>query len=782
MGPPLGRGVPSGGPLGGGQTKPFLQHHPCSAVFLANPGVLLAAASGMVVAALGLLLLVPAGTRRGHPVFGLFALAWGLSLVCANLGTLATDAALGRLLKLLDIVFQIPLAPLLVWFAATYPASSLPALRRPAGMAALFLLPVVLTITLAASPGLFLEGVVAQPGGTLLYLYGPMRLVVVGSLVGSFFVALFLISGQYRDARSRTEATKARYVAAALSLYVAYTAPQGLLSTPLLLALAPAQPATWLVGPLLALGFVPLGVVAARLARGPADPALRLPGTDPLLLLVGAAAAAGLVGTAPLLVGGQEFNTLGVWRLLSVGLIVLGIARHQVFDLDLRLKHRFPVVVALVAAATAVLVGDAVAAAAAAPGERGPVVLAGAALLGVLGHRMAGPLGARLLPGVEDSRGYIYSRKVEVYRSSLEAVLSGGGPTPEDDAWLAELRRDLGLTTREHDLLLLLVHDRMRSRGLEPAPPAEGGPPAAGGATGQVSLAPGMVAFGSLRVVRKVAEGAFARVFLGHDEILQRPVAIKELQLGWHGVAEAREGFLQDAKVAGGLRHPNVAAVYAVHRAGPADYVVMEYAEGGSLEDRLQKGPIPLGEAFRVLRDALDGLSAVHARGILHRDLKPANILLFADGTAKLTDFGIAVPLEDLDLRTLTAQPGTLAYMSPEQAEGRAVDLRSDLYAVGAVAYRMVAGTTYLPFSGTSEFHIRRMIVNDAPRLPVAGLSPAWNSFLARALSKDPAHRFPDATSMRSALDALGPRAGEDPATEVPGRAPARRAPVRRAR
>jgi len=199
------------------------------------------------------------------------------------------------------------------------------------------------------------------------------------------------------------------------------------------------------------------------------------------------------------------------------------------------------------------------------------------------------------------------------------------------------------------------------------------------------------------RITRLLGQGAFGTVYLAHDTLLDRPVAIKELAIASQADATAIKRFLQEARVAGGLDHPNIITVYALKVAEPGThYLVMEYVAGGSLRTLLQqRGPLQAEEAVRIAAEVCDGLAAVHAKGIVHRDIKPENVLLTQGGRAKVGDFGIAHVPQAADglVRTYTGfQPGTLLYMSPEQVRGEAVDGRSDVYQVGLLLYEMLTG------------------------------------------------------------------------------------------
>ena len=215
-------------------------------------------------------------------------------------------------------------------------------------------------------------------------------------------------------------------------------------------------------------------------------------------------------------------------------------------------------------------------------------------------------------------------------------------------------------------------------------------------------LTPGATLF-EYRITRTLGQGAFGTVCLAHDTLLDRPVAIKELTAAAQADPVAFQRFLQEARAAGSLNHPNIVTIYTLKPVGDTMYIVMEYLSGGSLRGLLsQRGRLPVDDAVRIAADVCDGLAAAHAKGIVHRDIKPENILLAADGQAKVGDFGIAhVPRSAGGayvggLTQTGFQPGTLIYMSPEQIRGEAVDGRSDVYQVGALLYEMVAGRHYI--------------------------------------------------------------------------------------
>ena len=219
-------------------------------------------------------------------------------------------------------------------------------------------------------------------------------------------------------------------------------------------------------------------------------------------------------------------------------------------------------------------------------------------------------------------------------------------------------------------------------------------------------LAPNQQLF-EYRVVRVLGQGAFGTVYLAHDTLLDRPVAIKELAITSQTDEVALKRFIREARTAGGLNHPHIVTVYALKVVENDVYLVMEYLPGGNLRTSLEThGPAPVEVVVCIAAEVCEGLAAAHARGIVHRDVKPENILLTGDGRAKVGDFGIAHVPQAMGRYTMTAtgfQPGTLVYMSPEQIRGQQVDGWSDVYQVGALLYEMLTGRHYVDMGALSQ-------------------------------------------------------------------------------
>ena len=244
-----------------------------------------------------------------------------------------------------------------------------------------------------------------------------------------------------------------------------------------------------------------------------------------------------------------------------------------------------------------------------------------------------------------------------------------------------------------------------------------------------------------------------ADVYLAEDERLSRRVAVKVLKARLAADDEFVERFRIEAQAAASLNHSSIVAVYDRGSADGATYIAMEYVTGESLKQRLRRdGALPPDEAVPIALAVLSALGAAHARHIVHRDVTSYNVMLAEDGRVVVTDFGIA-RMGDSALTRTGAMMGTSSYLSPEQAQGRPADERSDLYSLGVVLYEMLTGR--VPFKGESDVAVAMQHVQTAPPNPRT-LTPAVSEALAatvmRALSKDPADRFQDAEEFAAAL------------------------------
>ncbi len=253
-------------------------------------------------------------------------------------------------------------------------------------------------------------------------------------------------------------------------------------------------------------------------------------------------------------------------------------------------------------------------------------------------------------------------------------------------------------------------------------------------------------------IERELGDGAMAVVYLATQRSLERKVALKVMAAALAADPSFCERFLREGKTLARLSHPNTVTIHDIGNVGSHYYMAMEYLPNGTLKERITAG-LSAEQGIQYLRQIASALGYAHAQGLVHRDVKPANILFRADGTAVLSDFGIAKSLED---RTQFTQAGfavgTPSYMSPEQARGQQVDGRTDLYALGVVLYEILTGQ--LPYVGADSLSTALAhLTQPLPELPIA--QGRYQPILSRLLAKDPADRFPDAAALIKALDEL---------------------------
>jgi eukaryotic-like serine/threonine-protein kinase len=305
---------------------------------------------------------------------------------------------------------------------------------------------------------------------------------------------------------------------------------------------------------------------------------------------------------------------------------------------------------------------------------------------------------------------------------------------------------------------------------------------------------------GRYHVVRHLARGGMAEVYLAHDQLLDRRVAVKVLFPELAHDESFVERFRREARAAAGLNHHNIVSVYDFGEDDGSYYIVMEYVDGRTLRDIIRSdGPFEPVRAAQVGADVAAALAVAHQHGVIHRDVKPGNVLIAGSvpernagsvpernagsvpernagsvpepegSVVKVADFGIARAGDPLESLTMTgAVMGTATYLSPEQAQGHPLDHRSDLYSLGIVLYEMLAGRP--PFSGDSPVAIAYKHLSENPVPPSThnhAIPPALDATVLRAMEKDPDARYESADQLRAALLAAAQGAGEADATVV---------------
>jgi Tol biopolymer transport system component len=290
---------------------------------------------------------------------------------------------------------------------------------------------------------------------------------------------------------------------------------------------------------------------------------------------------------------------------------------------------------------------------------------------------------------------------------------------------------------------------------------------------------------GPYEIISPLGVGGMGEVYRGRDTRLDRTIAIKVLLAHLADDSDRRQRFEREARAVSSLTHPHICALYDIGHQDGIDFLVMEYLEGETLDQRLVRGPLPLDQAISYGIEIADALAQAHRQGLVHRDLKPANIMLTRTG-AKLLDFGLAKSLDCEasvvtsegvaragETKSLTAEGailGTLQYMAPEQVEGSDADARTDLFALGTVLYEMATGRK--AFEGKSQASLLAAILEREPA-PMAAFQPitppALDHVVRRCLAKDPDERWQAASDVRRELQWIGATAGQSSVTAARG-------------
>src|SRR5580765_6927145 len=273
---------------------------------------------------------------------------------------------------------------------------------------------------------------------------------------------------------------------------------------------------------------------------------------------------------------------------------------------------------------------------------------------------------------------------------------------------------------------------------------------------------------GHYRIVRSLGRGGMGEVYAAENTKLNRTVALKVLPPDTAGDADRLKRFQREAQAVAALNHPNVVTIFSVEEAAGVPFLTMELVDGTPLDARIPRRGMELPELLSIAVPLADAVGSAHERRIVHRDLKPSNIMIGRDGRLKVLDFGLAKLRTDaagaaeasgLTVERFTAEHsvlGTAAYMSPEQAEGRAVDPRSDIFSLGILLYEMATGQR--PFTGETSMSVLSAIIKDTPQ-PAAAVNPRvapeLDRVIRRCLAKDPARRYQSAIDLRNDLEEL---------------------------
>ncbi len=282
---------------------------------------------------------------------------------------------------------------------------------------------------------------------------------------------------------------------------------------------------------------------------------------------------------------------------------------------------------------------------------------------------------------------------------------------------------------------------------------------------------------GSYQILSLLGTGGMGVVYKARDTRLQRFVAIKVLPAEQVSDPERKRRFIQEARAASALNHPNIITIHDVGREGGIDFVVMEYVAGKTLNQLIPRKGLPLNETLKLAVQMADALAKAHSGGIIHRDLKPTNVMVTDEGLVKVLDFGLAklteVAGDEEETRTAQLETeegtivGTAAYMSPEQAEGKKVDARSDIFSFGAVLYEMVTGQKV--FTGESNLAILTAILREEPKPAsevVKGVPKDLERTIDRCLRKDRERRWQSLGDVK--INLLELREELDSSGEVP--------------
>lgn len=451
----------------------------------------------------------------------------------------------------------------------------------------------------------------------------------------------------------------------------------------------------------------------------------------------------------------------GRW-IVFAGLVTAALMRYQLLDFRLRLVDAFAIAVAFVGVslilfllpAYVVPLGPDQALRPSAPDMI-------AFVLGALGIATAPILLRAFLTRQKSdvrSGDRWRGRRQDAYRAVLEVMHAEGRGTSDQEE-LRVLRRNLGISVREHDRLATLIRWQASSAH-------------ARGLAGSVSP---IVERYDVR--RPLGEGTWGQAYLARDRLTGTDVVLKRLHQSAVDDPAARKALLAEAQVLQGIDHPNVVRLIQVWE-DPEPVLVLEFVEGGSLDRLLAEHGRrrSLQDAQRIFGDVLAGIDELHRHGVVHRDLKPNNILLTRDGRAKIGDFGVALPANlrrTLQSSQRASKPvGTILYMSPEQAAGHQGDAQSDLWAVGATLHEFLTGRPPVDLEGRSEVEALTMLAQGRFSMKLDGFPEPLSRFFRRAFAKRRTDRFDSAKEMGIALTRLSAANQKSDPVSLPPRYP----------
>ncbi|MGB3861251.1 MAG: protein kinase [Candidatus Aminicenantaceae bacterium] len=261
---------------------------------------------------------------------------------------------------------------------------------------------------------------------------------------------------------------------------------------------------------------------------------------------------------------------------------------------------------------------------------------------------------------------------------------------------------------------------------------------------------------GRYQIIQELGRGGMGVVYKAHDTKLKRTVALKFLPQELTHISEVKERFMHEAQAAAALDHPNICTVYEFDEAEDKTFISMAYIEGQSLKKKIERGPLELDEAIRMAIQTAEGLQEAHKRGVVHRDIKSANIMVTERDQAKIMDFGLARVTGTTLVTQKGMTMGTIAYMSPEQAQGEEVDCRTDIWSFGVVLYEMFSGQ--LPFKGEHDQAVVYSILNEKPKRITdlrSKIPTSIEQVIDKAMEKDPEDRYQNIDEMLDDLKSI---------------------------